>query len=95
MPTPSSASNGNKRRRTGNYEAVLSDPISAAMQDEEEEEERSGPEGLVFDPNQNEDERRQLRADMRNNHRDMEGTRCSPSLADFVSNSDQPTAMSS
>lgn len=83
MPTPDSGStegHGSKRRRTENYDMASSEP----QQDGEDEDDAETPsqpqpepddEGYsrYYDPNQDPDERRQLRAGMRDHQRELDG----------------------
>lgn len=71
LPTPSSGSsnNSNKRRRLGEYN--IPDSSRNHVQGSEEPEMAQ-----YYDPNQDVDERREVRAKIRNNHRDMEGKDC-------------------
>jgi non-structural maintenance of chromosomes element 4 len=84
LPTPTSGSsleNGNKRRRTNAYDVANSSQI---FQDEDGEAEGDDTMETVdeeedeltkyYDPHQDPDVRRQLRAGIRNHHRELEGT---------------------
>ncbi|KAF2187365.1 Nse4-domain-containing protein [Zopfia rhizophila CBS 207.26] len=81
LPTPNSGSsssgNGNKRRRTGNYSISDSTPV---YQDQDEDaqgnhdvEDDDGTK--YYDPNQDPEVRRVLRANIRKNHRKIEENR--------------------
>lgn len=81
----SSVQNGNKRRRTGDYDMGESTEI---YEDDDGEVEADGDATLedngedddedtkYYDPQQPQDLRRQVRVGIRNNHREMEGELC-------------------
>jgi hypothetical protein len=87
LPTPrsgSSSEHGNKRRRTGDYSITDSTQIYqdqdeySEVRDEEEneenaEEDEEDEETRNYDPHQDPDLRRQVRANIRQHHREIEG----------------------
>ena len=89
MPTPDSGSTAgstaNKRRRTGTYNLgdseIFQDEVDVEEDEDEEEDEAIAEEAdddeaedlKYYNPNQNPDQRRRLRASMRDHAREVEG----------------------
>jgi hypothetical protein len=84
MPTPdsgSTASHGSKRRRTGDYDMAPSD-VHQEEEEEEEEDEVESPSQpepdedgdlRFYNPNQDPEKRRKVRASMRDHQRMIDG----------------------
>jgi hypothetical protein len=88
LPTPGSSHSGNKRRRVGDNDRNGSAEVHEDEQDEDDQEQGQDDNGedvgasheddddedtRYYDPNQDPDLRRQLRANIRQNQREMEG----------------------